>query len=228
MPSQIEGLVAGVGEEVARELGHEDLPAMGDGLDPRGADDVDPDVALRAALRLARVQAHADEHVALVRPFRGCEGSLAVDGRRGGIRGAAERDHERVPLRVDLDAAVPRERLPQQLSVLVLDGGVACPERAEEPRRALDVGEEQRDRAVGQVRSRIGRNHGSSLGAAVGRVHAASQLGSTTWPGRPGRACRPAQPTGVPVATMSRTHWLYGRVTISSSILNVSSYGFSG
>ena len=184
VPSQIDGLVAGVGKEVARELRHEDLPAMGDGLDPRGADDVDPDIALRAALGLARVQAHADEHVALVRPFRGGEGSLPVDGRRGGIRCATERDHERVPLRVDLDAAVPRERFPEQLSVLVLDGGIACPECAEETRRALDVGEEQRDRAVGQVRSRIGRSHGSSLGAAV-RSSMRRPSASTTWPGRP-------------------------------------------
>ena len=99
------------GDEVARRLRQEYLAAVPGGGDPRGTVDVDPDVALLGYDRLARVEphAHADRPAA--------ERSLPVGGGRDRVGGARERDEERVPLRVHLDAAVPRKGLPQDAAV---------------------------------------------------------------------------------------------------------------
>ena len=77
------------------------------------------------------------------------EGSLTGIGRchRGG-RGR-ERDEERVALGVDLDAAVGFELGAQHAPVLGKRLGVGVrTHRMEQPRRRLDVGEEERDRAA--------------------------------------------------------------------------------
>ena len=61
------------------------------------------------------------------------------------VRGLAERDEERVPLRVDLDASVPLERIAEQGAVLCESDYVAVTELLEEASRAFDVGEDERD-----------------------------------------------------------------------------------
>jgi len=58
-----------VADERAGRLRDEDLTAMPGGADARGANDVQPDVALVADGRLAGVQAHADAHVGAARPL---------------------------------------------------------------------------------------------------------------------------------------------------------------
>jgi hypothetical protein len=66
---------------------------------------------------------------------------------RDGVRGAWKGDEERVALRVDLDASVSLERLAECAPVLREHVGVLLPELLQEPRRALDVGEEKGDRS---------------------------------------------------------------------------------
>ena len=57
-----------------------------------------------------------------------------------------KRDEEAVPLRVDLDAAVQRERRPQQPAVIGQGLRVPLAERVQQPGRPLDVGEQEGDR----------------------------------------------------------------------------------
>ena len=87
--------------------------------DPRRAVDVHPDIALVGDERLARVQAHAHPH----RARR--ERSVPVGRSRECVRGFRERDKERVALRVDLDAAMPRERVAEHAAMLGERIGVA-------------------------------------------------------------------------------------------------------
>ena len=96
------------GDEVARRLRQEHLASVPGGGDPRRTVDVHPDVALVGHDGLARVQPHAnaDRSVAKRR--------LPVRGGADRVGGARERDEERIALRVHLDAAVPREGLPQR------------------------------------------------------------------------------------------------------------------
>jgi len=78
----------------------------------------------------------------------------------------AERDEERVALRIDLDAGVRRERGSQQPPMLRQDLGVRLvAERAQELRRPLDIGEQERDRAVRQ----LARRRGSALPSGPAR-----------------------------------------------------------
>ena len=68
-------------------------------------------------------------------------------GRRKRVRRAGERDEERVALRVHLDAAVPGERVPQHTPVLAQQLDVALSVLVQQPRRAFDVREQERDGA---------------------------------------------------------------------------------
>jgi hypothetical protein len=133
------------GGEISRRLRDEDLAAVADGRNASGAVDVDPDVTLFGYERLARVQAHADAD----RPR--LERSLPVDSRGKRIRGLREGDEERVSLRVDLDATVPAEALTQRLSMLAKHIRVCITELAQQPRRPLDVREEEGDGPGGQL-----------------------------------------------------------------------------
>ena len=119
----------------------EHLPAVPGRGDPRRAMDVDPDVALVGDDRLARVEPHADADRPVV------ERRLAVGGGGERVRCARERDEERVALRVHLDAAVPRERLAQDAPVLGQQVRVPVAVLVQQPRRAFDVREEERDGA---------------------------------------------------------------------------------
>ena len=132
-------------EEPTRRLGEDDLPAVGRRGDPRRAVDVDPHVALVRDDRLAGVDSHADADRAPLERLTpvGCRGDR--------VGGSGERDEEGVTLRVDLDAAVPRERLPQRAAVVVEEVCVSRPVLLEEPSRALDVREEEGDGAGRQV-----------------------------------------------------------------------------
>ena len=67
-------------------------------------------------------------------------------------RRPSERQEERVALGVDLDAAVAGERVAQHAPMLRQRLGVALPTQVvEQARRTLDVGEEERDGAGGEL-----------------------------------------------------------------------------
>jgi predicted metal-binding membrane protein len=135
----------GAVEEPLRRLGDEHLAAVACAHDPGGSMHVHADVALVGDERLARVDAHPHAH----RPVR--ETVLGSGGRNDGIGRTGEGDEKRVTLCVHLDAAVAREGVPQHAAVLGQYVRVARSELVEQPRRALDVREQQRHRAAREL-----------------------------------------------------------------------------
>ena len=137
--------------------------------DPRRADDVEPEVALVADRRLAGVQPHPHPHRRAVGPRVGLERALGGDRGADGVPGAAERVEERVALRVDLRAAVGGERLAHDPAVVARHLGVGVAELLEQPGRALDVGEHERDgsgrqRRHGAIVTRDAAGGGANVG----------------------------------------------------------------
>ena len=127
---------------------HDDLAAVGARRDARHAVHVEPDVVAVGDRRLAGVDAHA--HAERQR------GQRLLSLPRGGDRfaGRAEGDEERVALAAEDDAPVPLDRLAQQPAVLGEQLGVLVAALAEQRGRALDVGEQERDRPFRQRRHR--------------------------------------------------------------------------
>jgi hypothetical protein len=72
-------------------------------------------------------------------------GTLRVDRRGRGVARAREREEEGVALRVDLDSLARPERLADDAPVLGDQVRVAVAEPFQEPGRALDVAEHERD-----------------------------------------------------------------------------------
>ena len=133
-------------DERARGLGNDGLATMGERGNAGGPVHVDAHVALVGDGGRPGVNADAYAY--------GAAGQRLVHGLRGGGCPARSRegDEERVPLRVDLDAAVRRERLPQRMAMI---GESVCvrlrSETVQKPRRALHVGEQEGDGAGRQV-----------------------------------------------------------------------------
>jgi hypothetical protein len=162
-------------EQRLGRLRDEDLTAMPGRSDPRRAMDGKSRVAAVVRDGLARVQAHPDFDLDTVRPPVGEQRELALDCCQERVAGAREGDEEGVALRVDFVAAVSVERLPEQALMVAQDGSVAIPELFHEPRRPLDVREEEGHGA----RRRLG--HGPERDTGI--AHKAS----TACPGRSGR-----------------------------------------
>ena len=139
-----------VAEQRARRLRKQDLAAVAGRADARGADDVEPEVALVADRRLAGVQAHPDADLAALRPLVCRERALGRHRPGDCVPRARERVEERVALGVDLGATLVAEALAEQQPVVADDVAVGVAELLEQPRRALDVGEEKRDGASGK------------------------------------------------------------------------------
>ena len=135
-----------VGDQPAGWLCQQDLAPMSECSDACAAVDVDSDIALGGEGRLACVQAHPHPDRARLETF--------PTGSRGGCGAGCcrEGDKERVALRVDLHTTVRDERLAQHTPVLGQRLGIPRrPQRVEQARRALDVREQERDRALGQL-----------------------------------------------------------------------------
>jgi hypothetical protein len=124
---------------------------MAGGRYPRRAVDGEAHVATVLKRGLARADAHADADVPIIRPLVRGEGSLRLDGGVDGGLCAREDVEERVALRVDLMSAMGRECRTHDRAVLAQDLAVALPKPALELRRALDVGEKERDSAAWQL-----------------------------------------------------------------------------
>ena len=99
--------------------------------------------------------------------------------------GRGEGDKERVALSVDLDAAVVRERIAQQAPVLAQGPGICLgTEVVEQPGRAFDVGEEERD----------------CSGRQISRHEAHDDLARHACTGEPARSASSRMPSSVNVA----------------------------
>ena len=137
MQAEIAHLGAG---EVGGRLGQQHLTAVPGSRDPRGTVHVKPDVALVGPKRLPRVQAHPHPH------WSACQADLRIRGSRHCIGRTPERNEESVALRVDLHPVAPQPGLPQHTPVLGKHLRIPVTQLREQPRRPLDVGEEERHR----------------------------------------------------------------------------------
>ena len=122
-----------------------------------GAVHAEPDVALTADRRFAGVHAHAHAQLCVARPLVRGKRTLGVDGRADRVLRPAERGEEGVALGIDLPAVVRGERVADDALVLGEDRAVVVAQLLEQPRRALDVGEEEGDGAGGPLGRRAHR-----------------------------------------------------------------------
>ena len=124
----------------------EDLVPVRERRDACSAVDVLADVALFGHGRRAGMQPHAHPDRSRGEPL-----ACRLCGRRRSSR-CRKRDEEGVALRVDLDTAVRGRGPAHDVPVLRERLGVARrPELVQQARRALDVGEEERDRSSGKL-----------------------------------------------------------------------------
>ena len=141
-----------VEKQVVGGLGNEDLAAMPHGADPGRPVDADADVAVARGRRLGGMDGHPDPDRRSLRPALLRQRPLGIDGRADRIARPLERHEERVALRVDLVAVVDADRRADQLLVETEQLAVAIgPDRAQDAGRALDVGEQEGDRAAGSI-----------------------------------------------------------------------------
>ena len=121
----------------------QDLTAVAGRADAGGAVHRKPQVAVGRERRVTGVDPHPHSDRG---PFRPClfgQRALCSDGCLDGVLRAAERDEERVALRVDLLAARLLEGPAQEPAVRREHVAVGVAQLPEEDRRALDVGEQK-------------------------------------------------------------------------------------
>ena len=147
-------------EQRPRRLREEHLSAVAGGHHARRLMHVEADVAAVDRSRLARVQADSHQNFVLVGPGVLRKRLLGLGGGEGRFSGGGERDEERVTLAVDYEAVVLFACLPEQTVVLSEQVGVGVSGSLQQPSRALDVAEQQRDGAAGRF------GHGSSIALA--------------------------------------------------------------
>ena len=131
----------------------------------RGADDVQPEVALVADRRLAGVQAHPDADLGALAARRGRGARAARRRRRDGVARPGEGEEERVALRVDLGAAGPPNVLAHDAAVLA-----GRPRRSRRRAAAASVVEpsmSREDERDGAGRAGVGMTGDASRSAAV-------------------------------------------------------------
>jgi hypothetical protein len=146
-------------DERLRGLGDEDLAAAGGGADPGRAVDGQARIGALDGCRLARVNAYPNPDGHPGRPLVAGQRPLHRQRAQNGLLRAPERDEERVALRVDLVASVAGDGRADQPPVVGQHLRVPLPQRLDQPGRALDVTEQEGDRAARKVSHGAGHWH---------------------------------------------------------------------
>ena len=136
------------GDEVAGRLRDEDLSTVAGRADAGRAMDVDADVPFGGAHRFSGVEAHPILDDRAIRPGVAGDRELGVDRGLDGLSRRREDEVQAVAGVPALEGAVAGEGVADEAMVVGEDLRVAVAERLEEPGRALDVGEGERDRAA--------------------------------------------------------------------------------
>jgi hypothetical protein len=129
--------------------------------DPRRPVDVHADVPRPRQHRFARVESHPDPNVDRLRPDVGRNGALCLNRTEHRIDGPWKGNEERVALSVDLEPVPFGEGATEDAALLGQHRRVLAAQPLEQPRRALDVGEQEGDRpargdaARGQIAARV-------------------------------------------------------------------------
>ena len=126
-------------------LGDEDLAAVPRRANAGRAMNCQTGVLAFVSRCLAGVDSHTHLDLHAVGPAVGEERDLPFDGSQDCVAGTRERNEEGVALRVDFAAAVGAERGSEHALVLGKHLVVPIPQLLHQPRRALDVREEERD-----------------------------------------------------------------------------------
>ncbi len=126
-------------------LGDQDLPPVAGRGDPGRPMDVEPDILVASQSSLARVHPHPDPNGPVARPRVFAQLPLGGCGRGHRIRGRDEDGEERVAFRSDVDASVIADGFPEDVVVLLQNLRPSLAEGPGQVRRALDVGEQERD-----------------------------------------------------------------------------------
>jgi hypothetical protein len=138
-------------EQRLRRLGDKDLAAMGRRADARRTMDGKTRVPAILSRNLAGVEAHPDLDLDTVGPGMGTKRELTLDRGQQRLARACERDEERIALRVDLVTVVSLEGPPEHALMVAEDRAVVIAQLLHEPRRALDIREEEGDSASGRL-----------------------------------------------------------------------------
>src|SRR5262249_31402231 len=134
--------------------------------DPRALVQAQAVIALVADLGLTGVETHPHAALGALRPVVLRQRALCLDCRGDGVASAREGVEEGVALRVHLAASVLGEGDAQQATVVGEQVAVLLPELLQQAGRALDVGEEHRDRAGGERRRHRTHSWASSVPSA--------------------------------------------------------------
>ena len=170
-PPERDGRVPVASGEVARGLRDDDLAPVSGRAHSGGHVHVDADVPLIHQPGLARVDCDRHPDLRRLRPLLGVERPLQVGRCHHGITSTLEDQKHAVPCPIDLTAPALGGRGPDELADPGVDVRIALAEGVQEPRRALDVGEQQ-----GHGSGREASAHG----AGVRRAAAGAAARATT------------------------------------------------
>src|SRR5215207_2707743 len=135
-----------VPSELRGRIGHDRLSAVRGSRDPSRPVNVGSYIAPVCQKRRARV--HSDTHL----DCAPAERLMSLGGCRERLLRGHERDEERISLSVDLNAAVPRKRIPQPSAMLTERLAVTLvTQLMQQPRRGFDVRKQEGDSARGKV-----------------------------------------------------------------------------
>ena len=161
------------GQGVARLLRQRDLAAVGGRRHARGVVDVDADVVGARVGQPALARVDTDAHarpLSILVVAKSCQRTREGDGGCDGVGRVAECGEHAVALVLDDRATDGGHGRLDQAVVLAEEGrpGVRA-ERVGEPRRGLDVGEEERHRGAGRQAHRSTLHRPSSMHAGARR-----------------------------------------------------------
>jgi len=126
------------------------------------------------------MKAHAHTQLAVLGPVVLSESALGDDGGAQGRVGAGKGEEERVSLAVDLAAFVRLRRLPENAPLVCENSAVALSELLEQPRRALDVREQEGDCATMKLRRKPPCAEGSRRVVLVSSISKEARLAATS------------------------------------------------
>ena len=139
--------------------GNDQLPAVGRTCDPSRTVHVHPHIIRSDEDGVSCVKTHSNANGAARRPGVGGEALLRRDRGSECSRSAGEGDEKRIAFSAHFGPAGRGNCLPNDQLVLLPDGGVTIAQVPEQLRRALDVREQERDGASGQLSHALpGRN----------------------------------------------------------------------
>ncbi len=136
-----------VPQEFGRRARDQHLPPMAGAADAGRPMDADAHIPPVIDLRRGRVQTDADPHGRVIGPGMIGKGALHADRGLRRVLRARKGSEERIALRVDLAAVHRRDRRTHEPPMVLERRPVAVRAKLpEQPRRPLDIGEQQRHR----------------------------------------------------------------------------------